>query len=208
MEVGVVRVLGRGCNFEWRCRQHGERGASIVEFAVILPVFMALVLGAFTGAAAYSRKQDLVSASREGARFAATLAVSPVNSSCTTGSTDMDKWLNCVKGAVVQAASGDLNAGGSTRYVCVAYVNNTGTLQSGVSQADDQTSYAWWDAADTEHGPFVGLTTDVCDPTTVSSTDREVQVVVKQSGTLQIALASTSLTLKASSVARFERSTS
>jgi hypothetical protein len=189
-------------------RGRDERGASVVEFALILPVFLAIVLGAFTGAAAYNRKQDLVSASREGARFAATLSVSPVNSSCTTGSTDMDKWLNCVKAAVVQAASGDLNAGGSTRYVCVAYINNTGNLQSGVSQADDQTSYAYWDASDTEHGPFVGAASDVCDTTTVSSIDRQVQVVVKQSGTLQIGLASTSLTLKASSVARFERSTS
>lgn len=190
------------------CRD--ERGASIVEFALVLPVFLALVLGAFTGAAAYSRKQNLVSAAREGSRFAATLAVSPVNSACTTGSTDMDKWLNCVKAAVVQAASGDLNAGGSTRYVCVAYVNNTGTQQSGVSAADDQTSYAYWDANDTEHGPFVGLTSDVCDQSTAptSSSDRQVQVVVKQSGTLQVALASTSLTLKGSSVARFERSTS
>jgi hypothetical protein len=175
---------------------------------MVLPVFLALVLGAFTGAAAYSRKQNLISAAREGARFGATLSVSPVNSTCTTGSTDMDKWLNCVKAAVVQAASGDLNPGGSTRYVCVAYVNNTGTLQSGVTQADDQTSYAWWDASDTEHGPLVGSQSDVCDATTVSSTDRQVQVVVKQSGTLQVALASTSLTLKASSVARFERSTS
>jgi len=185
-----------------------ERGASIVEFALVLPVFLSLVLGAFTGAAAYSRKQNLISAAREGARFGATLAVSPVNSTCTTGSTDMDKWLNCVKAAVVQAASGDLGAGGSTRYVCVAYVNNTNTLQSGVSTADDQTSYAYWDATDTEHGPFVGAAADVCDSTTVSGTDRQVQVVVRQSGTLQVALASTSLTLKGSSVARFERSTS
>jgi Flp pilus assembly protein TadG len=191
-----------------RRRALGEHGATVVEFALVLPVFLAIVLGAFTGAAAYNRRQNLVSAAREGARFAATLAVSPVNSTCTTGPTDMDKWLNCVKAAVVQAASGDLNAGGSTRYVCVAYVNNTGNLQSGVTQADDQTSYAWWDASDTEHGPFVGAGTDVCDSTTVSSTDRQVQVVVKQSGTLQVALASTSLTLKGSSVARFERSTS
>jgi hypothetical protein len=207
--VEVVVRGRRAHSFKRRCRWRGERGSSVVEFALILPVFLAIVLGAFTGAAAYSRKQDIVSAAREGARVAATLSVSPVNSSCTTGSTDMDKWLNCVKAAVVQAASGDLNPGGSTRYICVAYINNTGNLQSGVAQADDQTSYAWWDASDTEHGPFVGApSSDVCDLTTVSSTDREVQVVVKQSATLQVALASTSLTLKGSAVARFERSTS
>ena len=191
-------------------RSRDERGTSIVEFAIILPVFFTLVLGAFTGAAAYGKKQDLVSAAREGTRFAATLAVYPVNSVCTTGATDMDKWLNCVKAAVVQAASGDLNPGGSVRYICVAYVNNTNTPQSGIPAADDQTSYAYWDASDTEHGPFVGATSDVCDATTAPSTnaERQVQVVVKQSATLQVAFASTSLTLTGSSVARFERSNS
>jgi len=189
-------------------RRANERGATLVEFALILPVFLALVLGAFTTAAAYARKQNLVSAAREGTRFAATLPVSPVNSACTTGSTDMDKWLNCVKSAVVQAASGDLGTGGTTRYVCIAYINNTGTQQSGVSAADDQTSYAYWDTNDTEHGPFVGANSDVCDQSTASSTERQVQVVVKQSATLQVVLATTNLTLKGSSVARFERSTS
>jgi Flp pilus assembly protein TadG len=191
-----------------RSRRDAERGASIVEFAIILPVFMALVLGAFTGAAAYNRKLSLVSAAREGSRLGATLPVSPVNSTCTVGSTDMDKWLNCIKTAVVQAAGGDLRTGGATRYVCVAYVNNTGSTGNGLGAADDQTSYAYWDSSDTEHGPFVGLATDVCDSNTVVSTERQVQVVVKQAASLQVALASTSLTLTASSVSRYERVTS
>jgi len=197
----TTAVLSRGGNA-------AERGASIVEFAIILPVFMALVLGAFTGAAAYNRKNSLVSAAREGTRLGATLPVSPVNSSCTTGTTDMDKWLNCIKAAVVQAAGSDLGTGGSTRYICVSYVNNTGATGSGLSAADDQTSYAYWDASDTEHGPFVGAATDVCDSATVGTTEREVQVVVKQGATLQAAVVSSSLTLTGSSVSRYERVTS
>ena len=34
----------------------GERGAALVEFALILPVFMMLVLGMFSGGIAYNHK--------------------------------------------------------------------------------------------------------------------------------------------------------
>ena len=49
--------------------RHGvERGAALVEFTLILPVFMMMVLGTFTGAIAYNQKLDLAHAAREGAR--------------------------------------------------------------------------------------------------------------------------------------------
>src|SRR5712691_4500636 len=51
----------------------GERGAAMVEFALLLPVFMMLVMGAFSGAIAYNQKLDLAHAAREGARYGATL---------------------------------------------------------------------------------------------------------------------------------------
>src|SRR5207253_7197551 len=55
-------------------RRHGvERGAALVEFALILPVFMMLVLGTFTGAIAYNQKADLSHAANEGARYGGTL---------------------------------------------------------------------------------------------------------------------------------------
>src|SRR5438105_9682196 len=48
-------------------RRHikNESGAALVEFALILPVFMMLVLGTFTGGLAYSTKQEITSAARE-----------------------------------------------------------------------------------------------------------------------------------------------
>ena len=55
--------MGQRGRTPWR--RHGvERGAALVEFALILPVFMILVLGTFTGAIAYNQKLDLAHAAR------------------------------------------------------------------------------------------------------------------------------------------------
>ena len=64
--------MGQRGRTPWR--RHGvERGAALVEFALILPVFMILVLGTFTGAIAYNQKLDLAHAANEGARYGGTL---------------------------------------------------------------------------------------------------------------------------------------
>ncbi|MGH3116310.1 MAG: TadE/TadG family type IV pilus assembly protein [Gaiellales bacterium] len=49
------------------------RGAAMVEFAFILPVLMAMLLGTVTGGIAYHEKIAMADAVREGARFGATL---------------------------------------------------------------------------------------------------------------------------------------
>lgn len=56
-----------------RWRHGGERGAALVEFALILPVLASLLLGTVTGGAAYHRKITMTDAVREGSRFGATL---------------------------------------------------------------------------------------------------------------------------------------
>ena len=45
-----------------------ERGAVFLEFAVVLPLLLSLVLGIFTGGMAYTSKVGVVEAVREGAR--------------------------------------------------------------------------------------------------------------------------------------------
>lgn len=53
-----------------RARVHGggERGATIVEFALILPILLMLVMGIIELAIAFNRQQGLHAAAREGAR--------------------------------------------------------------------------------------------------------------------------------------------
>lgn len=54
-------------------RQVDERGAVLVEFALILPLFMTLILGMFTGGLAYMQKISMEDGVREGARFGSTM---------------------------------------------------------------------------------------------------------------------------------------
>lgn len=84
----------------------------MVEFALILPLVMSIVLGLVTGGAAYNRKLSMTNAVREGARFGATLN--------GTGS-----WATDVQSRTVAMAAGDL----TTDQVCVKLVKvGTGDL--------------------------------------------------------------------------------
>ena len=64
-----------------RCRSHGralgtrartQRGAVAVEFALVVPLLVALLLGVVTGGLAYTHSIGLTNAVREGARFGGT----------------------------------------------------------------------------------------------------------------------------------------
>ncbi|MDR9450988.1 MAG: TadE/TadG family type IV pilus assembly protein, partial [Acidimicrobiia bacterium] len=53
--------------------RHKERGASLVEFALVLPLIMMIVLGLVSAGVAYNLKITLTHAAREAARYAAIL---------------------------------------------------------------------------------------------------------------------------------------
>lgn len=91
-------------------RRHDERGAALVEFALILPLLMSLVLGMVTGGAAYNTKLSMTSAVREGTRFGATLP---------NGTLD---WANKVRSRVQELSGGDLAATNANAQVCVELV--------------------------------------------------------------------------------------
>lgn len=82
-----------------------ERGAALVEFALILPVLMALILGLVSGGLAYNRKISMTDAVREGARYGATL-VDPAlgTASCSTAGS----WCDKVRKRVVALSAGEL----------------------------------------------------------------------------------------------------
>lgn len=94
-------------------RGAGDDGAALVEFALVLPVFLMLVLAMFTGGNAYFTKLTLTSAAREAARAGATLPVE-----AGTGA-----WLDRVAGIAERSADGELDAGDAGRVVCVAMVD-------------------------------------------------------------------------------------
>ena len=51
-------------------RDRGERGASLVEFAIVLPLFVLLVFGIMEAGWFFSQSVELRNAAREGARLA------------------------------------------------------------------------------------------------------------------------------------------
>lgn len=91
-----------------------DRGAALVEFAILLPVLALLLTGMLTAGLAYNQKLQLTHATREGARFAAT--VSP-----TQAFTNGDTWANNVRDLVVERSAGDL----VNSQVCVSLVEGS-----------------------------------------------------------------------------------
>jgi Flp pilus assembly protein TadG len=59
-------------------RQHEERGAQLAEMALLLPVLLSLLFGAFWAARAYNVYETITRAAREGAR----VAIAPSCAAC------------------------------------------------------------------------------------------------------------------------------
>ena len=171
-----------------RKRKTSESGAALVEFALILPVFMILVLGVFSGAVVYNQKLDLSHAAREGARFGSVLKT-PVNGGTFTGACSGQTWVQCVQGVVVDRSGGDLSA--STGTVCVALVN------------DDTTVYT-----ETGHGAsdFSTNGTSNCDSSDSPGRGKHVQVVAQRTGKIEALVLKWNMQLKANASAKYEGS--
>jgi Flp pilus assembly protein TadG len=102
--------------------RRSERGAVFLEFALVLPLLMSLVLGIYTGGQAYTNKIGLVEAVREGARYGASLEMGEDVNALTT-------WKALVRNRVVDASGGDVLAAD----VCVDWVLPTGGTACGLA---------------------------------------------------------------------------
>jgi Flp pilus assembly protein TadG len=105
--VGTAQTQGK--------RAHGERGAAMVEFVLILPVFMMMIFGGITAGIAYEHKAEVVHAVRDGARYGATV---PLGQCDTTSSCGDRNWAQVVQYVTAQRSDGTL----STSQICVALV--------------------------------------------------------------------------------------
>lgn len=154
----------------------------MVEFAFVVPVLTALVLGMFTGGVAYNRKQDLTHAAREGARYGATI---PKNQPFTGGST----WAGVVRQTVVDRSAGDITASG----VCVALVTGTGggTVVSGGTGT-------WTTGGGTSGFPVN------CYDDDGSDANLRVHVLLRRQSRLEVGFFSQTLDLTASATSRHE----
>lgn len=158
-----------------------EKGAALVEFALIVPVFMMLVLGMFSGGMAYNRQLALTNATREGARYGATV---PKDQCAPTSNCGGKTWTQLVQQMTVQRAEGVLDSAA----VCVALVSGAGSAPTPV------------DAAHTTR-------TDgkACYVDNSADNGRRVQVTVTRADKLEALVFTMPLNLHASAAARFEQ---
>jgi hypothetical protein len=101
-------------------RREDDRGVAVVEFALVLPVLMVLLLGMVSSATAWNQSQALGHGSRVAARFASTLPL-------PASDQNLDIWLNDIADRAIAASEGEMANGVGGRSVCVAYVDPAGS---------------------------------------------------------------------------------
>ena len=104
--------------------QGRERGTALVEFALVLPLTVSMLLGIFTGGFAYFQKISLVDASRDGARYGASLKMPPGG---------IAEWRQAVRERVAGLSGGQVTAA----QVCADLVTPTG-INAACGVADPQ----------------------------------------------------------------------
>lgn len=100
----------------------GDRGASAVEFALVMPLLLMLLFGLITTGLTFSDYQSSTNASREAARYGA----------ATSYSSDPAAWATSVRDRVKQVY---FNAGSTVTdsQICVKLINSAGTTVAGAS---------------------------------------------------------------------------
>ena len=118
----MVMSMRRGC----RRRRKGERGAELIEFALVFPLLLMVVLGCADFAFVFQRNEVVTNAAREGARVATLPGY---------GTTDVQNRVN------EHLSAGGLPTGPATITVISTTIpNGTGTWpasQVNVSYAHD-----------------------------------------------------------------------
>ena len=154
-----------------------ERGSSIVELALTMPLFMMVALGLFTGGLLLHQKLQLTQGTRDGARYGSTVAQ---NQTFVSGT-----WATNVRDLVVERSLGVVPGG----QVCVALVSESpAVVVGGASRASYTTNVPPAPCYDDgNHDP--GL---------------RVQVSTQRTGTLQALVFSMNVNLTARATAKYE----
>jgi hypothetical protein len=149
---------------------------------------MMLILGMVSAGLAFNHQLALTHAAREGGRFAATLPVSNFGS--------MNLWLDAVAIGVVNDSTGSLGPGVPGHFVCVAYVHPDGIAPTDITsnRRDDEGAVTYNDPAEPP-ACFVDGRPD---------SERRVQVAVARDTDFNALVFSSTLTLDAAAVSRFE----
>lgn len=108
-------------------RQQDDRGATLVEFALILPVLVMLLFGMVTGGLAYNRGLAMSHTSDQATRFAATLPQLD----------GIPAYLAKVHAFIDESSEGELKTGVPEREICVAWISGTSAQRAVRGVASD-----------------------------------------------------------------------
>lgn len=162
--------------------QHVQRGrdagASLVEFALLVPILTMLLLGTITGGITISRDNSVKNAVREGTRFG---AVNPLGDPV-----DIDAYLAQVIQQAENGATGDLDDGVEGKRICAAFIDGTGTI----TQREKTNS---------------GTTTSSSRCFDDGRSDERIQVEAERRSEIEAILYTGNVTLSSRSVTRYER---
>ena len=159
-----------------------ERGASLVEFALLLPIFAMLLFGMITAGLALNEKQQMTHATREGARYAATVGAEQTFDSGT--------WASNARDLIVQRSVGTLGSAD----VCVSLVEGSG---ASLTVVDNDSNFS----TDGTNPCISGQTY----PVTTNDPGRRVQVTATKDATIDLILfGSHDVTMNADATAKSE----
>ena len=95
--------------------RRGERGASAVEFALIIPLVVMLLIGTVTAGLVYADHVSVTNAAREGARYGAAADAASTS------------WATSVQTRVQQVYFNAAGTAPTNDQVCVRLISSTGT---------------------------------------------------------------------------------
>lgn len=169
--------------------ERGERGAALVEFALIFPIFMTLALGMFSGGRSYDHNLSVTHAAREGSRYAATLAKLPSGLTPTA-------WSTAVRDRVAEAAAGAVDVTKPGHFICVALVKFDGSVwtNGGVPYSD------------TAGTPPTSVPSN-CYSDGLTDTFSRVHILVGRPGSIDTVFFKYGLNLRSQATARYELAT-
>jgi Flp pilus assembly pilin Flp len=157
-----------------------EKGAALVEFALLATLLFMLIFGSITAGISFSRSNALQTAAREGSRFAATFP----GGSSSAG----DGWFDTIIDTTVSAGLGDLNNGVPGRTICVAFIDASG-IKSRI--------------LDASNGRTNGTAECIAGGDGLS--DTRVQVTAARETQIQAVIYAIDITVSGDAVARYER---
>lgn len=172
-----------------KVRSGGDGGAALIEFALLLPLLLMVILGLVSSGVAYNHKISLVHAARETSRYGATLPVS----NFLSDPDPMARWLDELAVRAISDATGSLDAGTPGLRICVAYVHPQG------SSATDSTR----SRVETASASATYLTSE-CFADGRPDTERRVQVEVGRDADLDALLFQTTIQVGTEAVSRYE----